>query len=291
MSAVRVLPGRPGLYRLGPSTTPISAADMEGNIMWRLRRYSFSIVLTLSIIGFSALYFLAPERSSMGAYVKSAAEPPSEQSMGPNSGSLPATVSVYSDPADAAVLIEDDTVGRTPLDTHRLPAGVYFITVAKNDYSEMDTVMALGNNDTAVYRPQLRPTYEGRRTSETRAARLPRPLPSEPVHPIQEQPAPAELVPEQIPTRETGGASSANSTDNAPVSASATGILTLSTDPGSTAVALNSKMVGLTPLRLDSIPSGTYEITFVRPGYETLTKQVEIRAGEEISLEASLDAQ
>jgi hypothetical protein len=42
-------------------------------------------------------------------------------------------------------------------------------------------------------------------------------------------------------------------------------------------------------LRLDSIPAGTYEITFARSGYETLTKQVEVQVGEEVRLEVSLE--
>jgi len=257
--------------------------------MRRLRRYSFSIVLTLSIVGFSALYFLAPDRSSMGAYVEDGVKTPSAQRVGTNSRSPRARVSVYSDPANAAVIIEGDTVGRTPLDTHRLQAGVYFVTVAKDDYTETDTVMALASNDTAVYRPRLRPMYRGPETSEMGAERFPRPLPSEPVRPIQEQPAPAELVPERLSLPETADTPIGENVEDAPVSEPTTGILTLRATPESAAVALNSEVVGLTPMQLDSIPAGTYEITFARSGYETLTKQVEVRAGEEIRLEVSLE--
>ena len=259
-----------------------------GGFMRRLRRYSFSIVVTLSVIGFSALYYFAPERSSMGAYVEDAAITSSDPE-GPNGGSQVANVSVYSDPTDAVVIIEGDTVGRTPLDTHRLQSGVYFVTVAKDDYSETDTVMALGSTDSAVYRPRLRPMYEARETPETMAERLPSPLPSEQVRPIQEQPAPATLVPERIPPHETAGVSSVQTTESAPVSAPTTGSLTLRSNPESTAVALNSEVVGLTPLRLDSLSAGTYEITFARSGYATLTRQVEIQAGENVRLEASLE--
>jgi hypothetical protein len=257
--------------------------------MRRLRRYSFSIVLTLSIVGFSALYFLAPDRSSMGAYVEDGAKTPSAQRVGTNSRSPRATVSVYSDPSNAAVIIEGDTVGRTPLDTHRLRAGVYFVTVAKDDYTETDTVMALASNDTAVYRPRLRSTYRGPETPETTAERLPRPLPSKPVRPIQEQPAPAELVPERLSLPETSGATIGENVEDVSASGPTTGILTLRATPESAAVALNSEVVGLTPLRLDSIPAGTYEITFARSGYETLTKQVEVQVGEEVRLEVSLE--
>ncbi len=255
--------------------------------MRRLRRYSFSIVLTLSIIGFSALYFLAPDRSSMGA--EDAAKTSSAQIVGTNSKSSRATVSVYSDPGDAVVIIEGDTVGRTPLDTHRLRAGVYFVTVAKDDYSDTDTVMVLGSNDTAVYRPRLRPTHRGREPPETNPEKFPRPLPSQRVRPIQETPAPAELVPERLSLSEAADASIGENAENAPVSGPTTGILTLRATPENAAVALNSEVVGLTPLRLDSIPAGTYEITFARSGYETLTKQVEVRAGEEARLEVSLE--
>lgn len=262
--------------------------------MRQLRRYSFSIVLALFIVGVSALYFYASRSSVEQAETISAEQRKGE--IPDNSRSQRATLSVYSEPANAAVIMKGDTVGRTPLIEHRLQTGVYGVTVAKKNYWYRDTVVVLRGNQAAVYRPQLRRRYRGEESGtqteaqETNGERSPRPPPGEQQRPIQEGTTTAEAVPESSPAQETSADSSGKNEVNGSVDAPTAGTLRLRAEPESTAVEVNKEAVGRSPLRLDSVPPGIHEVAFARPGYKTLTKQVEVRAGGEVSLEVSLAA-
>lgn len=262
--------------------------------MRQLRRYSFSIVLTLSIVGISALYYYT---SRSGVELEAPEITFVEQREGtiPGTRSQRAILSVYSEPANAAVIMMGDTVGRTPLIEHRLQAGVYVVTVAKKNFRDRDTVVVLRGNQAGVYEPQLRRIYRDERRAqveaqETKAERSSRPPPSVQQGPTQEAAAVAEVLPQNNPARETSADSSREKEGKASVEAPTTGILRLNADPENTTVEINGEVVGRTPLRLPRVPSGIHEVIFAHPGYETLTKQVEVRAGGEVSLGVSLDA-
>ncbi|MFB6230131.1 MAG: PEGA domain-containing protein [Salinibacter sp.] len=274
-----------------------------------LRRYSFSIVAVLVIIGFGALLYFTPKRgfraSVYGGEGQNASTPVAEQSGG-GSGPRRAALSVYSEPTGALVIIEDDTVGTTPIDGHRLQSGVYAVAVAKENYSSQDTVLALRSDESAVYWPQL--TRAGvedgaPRETQTRSARATRTRRSSSDEPPESRTSPSAQQ-EQAAEQSAPGVASRNrqnqqtdaagssGEDDADSSAVARpiGALRLRADPDSTAVELNAEPVGRTPLRLDSVPAGTHEVTFARSGYEALTRQVDVQAGEETIVNVSLDA-
>jgi hypothetical protein len=275
----------------------------------RLRRYSFSIVALLVIIGFSALLYFTPERgfreSLYGGADQNASDSAAEQSEG-SSGSRRAALSVYSEPTGAMVIIEGDTVGTTPVDGHRLRSGVYAVAVAKENYSGQDTVLALRSDESTVYWSQLtRAGVEDGAPRETqarlvRAARTrrspsdeqpeSRTSPSAQQEQAEEQNASG--VASQNPQNRQTDAAGFSGEDDADSSAVArpTGTVRLRADPDSTAVELNAEPVGRTPLRLDSVPAGTHEVTFARSGYEALTRQVDVQAGGETTVNVSLDA-
>lgn len=275
----------------------------------RLRRYSFSIVVILSIVGVGALLYFAPQRGFRGAAYKGQAQDTSgqtEKQEEDSPESRRATLTVYSAPTDAWVIIEGDTVGRTPLPDHRLQSGVYMVAVAKENYSTQDTALALRGGDLAVYRPQMsRADRAGRETQELveRTSRTPsggqqepaqqepaQQAPSRQQEAIQQQEAATDVTPGVRQDQAPNADPSREETPESSATARPTGTLQFRTDPGGTAVELNEEAVGQTPLRLDSVPAGTHEVTFARSGYETLTRQVEVQAGEEVAVEVSLDA-
>jgi hypothetical protein len=62
---------------------------------------------------------------------------------------------VYSQPAGARVIVEDDTIGTTPLKGRRFSTGTYFVSVMKEDYEAQDTVLTLSADQPTVYTPRL----------------------------------------------------------------------------------------------------------------------------------------
>ena len=242
----------------------------------RLRRHSFSIVLTVAIVGFGALLYFAP---GPGSPVETAGPDPQNAASGRasqsrNAGGLGtgyATLTVNSAPSEASVVIEGDTVGTTPLEGHRLRSGIYIVSVAKADYFARDTVMVLRDDQSVVYTPRL-----DARDAASQPATARRPGPSRT----------AQNRPRSSPDASSTPPSAANDTSSdQPV-----GTLVLQTTPESTRVTLNGTEVGTTPLALDSVPVGSFEVAFSRSGYVPVSRQIDVRAGQETTLTVSLEA-
>jgi hypothetical protein len=53
-------------------------------------------------------------------------------------------------------------------------------------------------------------------------------------------------------------------------------------------VSLDGHVLGTTPLRVLALPPGTYTIQLDNPGYQPVTRMVEIRAGETTPLKVDL---
>lgn len=245
-------------------------------LVTRLRRNSFLILSTLAIIGVGALLYFAPHPYFGG----------------PTLGSEYATLSIYSKPDNASVIIRGDTVGVTPLEDHRVRPGVYTISVAKTDYVEHDTVLTLRADQSTVYLPQLNEQANLSDLQDTTqepsigGSFEQDPSQNDGVEQIPDQESSAGEVVTTNRGSEPGGEPStdggANSLDF--------GSLVISSDPESTTVELNGDVAGTTPLTLENVPAGTHEVTFTHPGHETVTRQVEVRAGENVPLEVSLEA-
>jgi hypothetical protein len=263
-----------------------------------LRRYSFSITLVIAILGVGALIYYAPERLSPE---QSFSEPASTSA----SETKNATLSVYSEPAGATVVVGADTAGITPLESHRVRAGTYLVSISKEDYVERDTAMTISANQSLVYAPQLRreaPSGEDEQDAPSGLSTTEdfRPAPSpdrSPERGSDQESYAGEPSNSPQPQRTSQGqalrseppANDGESSDEG--SALVTGSLELRADPGRATVELNGYRVGSTPVRLDRVAAGTHEITFSRPGYETVTRQVQINGRDTVTVEASLKAQ
>ncbi len=273
----------------------------RGGFLRLLRRHAFSITLVAAVLAVGALIYFSPRRLAPepdGTGVALGREAVSDDAY--------ATLSVYSEPEGATVIIGDDTVGVTPIDTRRVRSGTHVMSVAKKGYVSRDTAMTLAANQSAVYVPRLSP--EGT-ASEGEQREAPAPSTPEDVGP-----GPS-ADPDQATDPPRDEASAQDSYAGAPSGASreqeasrerapspdpaaedetdslVMGTLELSTDPESTVVELNGYKVGTTPVSLDQVVAGTHEVAFTRPGYETVTRRVDVGEKDTVTVEASLELQ
>ena len=259
-----------------------SPSTQKRGLFGLLRRYSFSITVVLSALAVGALLYFSPTRLVS-----------QQNAGGPTSSSGYSTLSIYAEPAGAAVIVGADTVGTTPVQNHRLPAGTYLVTVTEAGYVDRDTVLTLSADESAMYAPQLRregafsaPEQSGSQRPSTAAASRTDPAPDE--RRSSEEFARESDVASEEASR--GRTSNPDPPEEGETNALAMGGLTVRSDPGSTAVEINGYRVGSTPMRLDQVAVGTHEISFSRPGYASVTKRVEVTANDTATVTASLEA-
>lgn len=250
-------------------------SSKRGSILHFFRRYAFSITLVATILAVGALIYYAPERLAPDP---SAGESPPVDRF--------SSLYVYSQPDSARVIVENDTLGTTPLESRRLSPGTYFVSVTKEGYVAQDTVLTLAANEPTIYTPRLNQRGDLIGGEE--------PSPDRSPDDASNQPSPQESYAESPPaTRPDRGDSqeqaTRSATERTPGSLT-TGRLTLQSTPGSVTVELNGYRVGSTPVSLDQVAAGTHEITFAHPEYETVTKQVEVSGNDTVAVDAILEA-
>lgn len=278
----------------GPSWEPYqSPQESGGGGLYFLRRYAFSITAVTAALAIGALIYFAPIRLA-----------PDEPLPRPAERSQPPSLSVYSQPSGASVIVGADTIGVTPIQNHRLSSGTYLVTVDRADYGSRDTVVTLSAGQSAVLRPRLRPED---------ALAGPQPLSessfsagngegspqSNPPEGRSEPPSPPPQTSPNTTTSDPGNEADGEEPQDASPTPPpendtptlVTGTLTLRSEPGSTAVALNGYDVGTTPATLDEVAAGTHDVTFSRRGYETVTRRVEVTGNETATVTASLRRQ
>jgi hypothetical protein len=228
---------------------------------------------------------------------------PDDRTRGPGDRESQATLSIYSAPTGATVIVGADTAGTTPVTDHSLSAGTYLITVEKEGYRRRDTVLTVSADQSARYRSRLPPDE---------------PAPNEPVP--NESAADAQRTRSGSSPAPPGGAASSDrsATSSAPSSSASgntsssddseapspgasgteeanrlvTGSLVLRATPESTAVRLNDRYeVGPTPSVLGEVGVGRHELRFSRPGYKTTTRRVDVTRNDTAVVEVSLAPQ
>lgn len=187
-----------------------------------------------------------------------------------------ANLSVFSEPAGAAVLVDGDSVGATPLNRYPIRSGVYIITVEQEGFFSSDTVAVLRNNQAPTYSVALNPRPE---------------------LPADESPTVAEERPDTPTASPSADATEPASSDPEPTPdppptaepAPTTGTLRFDSDPAGAQVQLDGSVVGTTPLTLDGIDAGLRTVRITRAGYDTTQTQVAVVAGEVQTVQASLE--
>lgn len=274
-----------------PSWEPYQSPESGGNPFRLLRRYAFSITVVTAAVAIGALIYFAPTQLAPE-------EGSSIQTTDPvTNDEARATLSVSSQPTGAAVIVGADTVGVTPIENHKLSAGTYLVTVTREDYESRDTVLTLSDGESAAFTSRLTQAESAFEEQDLTDASPPTnedpsALPgdeSPAANPSSSEPP----LPDEAPSSSSGMTvdeppSPAPENDDAtPV----TGTLVLRTTPDGTTVKLDGNEVATTPTTLTEVEAGTHEVNFVRSGYQTVTRLVEVSGNDTMTIAATLERQ
>ena len=111
------------------------------------------------------------------------------------------------------------------------------------------------------------------------------PAPPEPDSAVHTPESPREL---QAPARAPGALAVAAGTRAAVSDAAGTGLLDVSSHPAGAIVALDGRVVGVTPVLIRNVNQGTHVIGIEAPGFSRWATSVEVRAGESARVGATL---
>jgi hypothetical protein len=177
-----------------------------------------------------------------------AAEPPAPAAAAPTTGQL----IVRSTPAGAAVTVNGEWRGRTPLTIDDLPLARHDLRVVQEGYRVWQQTVALSADDPA-------------RTVSMQLERQPRAA-APPPRPRAAEPQPP-----------------------APAARSFTGSLYVDSRPRGASVYLDGKRIGTTPMRLPEVPIGSHVVRLELPDHRTWAVSTRVASGEEARVTGSLD--
>lgn len=315
----------------GPQWVPYQPPPPSGGerVWMTVRRMAFPVLLVLFMAGLGGLLYLSSDlqgAQSVREWVGIEASPSAPMNRTPSAaggttttdGSAPrsstalgggagatatgdgrlgtgyANLSVFSEPAGASVLVDGDSVGTTPLNRYSIPSGVYIITVERDSFFAADTVAVLRNNQAPTYSVTLNPRPplpdDQRPALADRGSASPSGSGSATDAPSSSTPA------DPSPPTSSSTASSSAAQDAAPPAptpepAPTTGTLRFVSTPAGARVQLDGAPVGETPLTLNDMDAGAYDVTFTRPGYDTLRTQVALSPAEERTVQGALNPQ
>ncbi|WP_263810450.1 MULTISPECIES: PEGA domain-containing protein [Salinibacter] len=262
-----------------------SPQESRGGALRLLRRYAFSITAGTIALAIGLLIYFAPTRLTPdpGAPPTADDEPTS-------------TLSVDSQPPGAVVIVGADTAGVTPIDNHPLPPGTYLVTIDRADYGSRDTVITLSAGQSAALSPRFSRDESAVAAQGQAAARSQGSAPAglSSGEPSPSSPSPSPPGPgDETPGSASDGppASSRSDPSTAPAGgdiAPVTGTLVLRATPDRATVALDGEEVGATPATLTEVTTGTYAVTFSRPGHKTVTRRVDVSATDTATVTATL---
>lgn len=207
------------------------------------------------------------------------------------------TLSVFSDPPNATVLIDYDSVGVTPLRNHSIHPGVYILSVAEGSDVRLDTVIVVREGGQAgalsievESGDVVRPSTDEQFASITDEAARVTPRQSQ----EQEPPATDEVTEspqQQSEAAEQGPAPLEEESRPQPPRERATtyGVLSVSSAPSGAEVQIDGKRAGVTPLHLQEISAGSRRISVHMDGYETASAVVDIEPGRLASVHEILE--
>ncbi|HID38664.1 MAG TPA: PEGA domain-containing protein, partial [Calditrichaeota bacterium] len=170
----------------------------------------------------------------------------------PNKKAKPAlaylTLKVSSVPTRALVLINGDSLGRTPLQNHTIKAGTYTLHISKEKYEAKDTTVVLENEHIYELAFVLNPVVEKQIPVDKRVIAS-----ADKTHPAQK------LV-----------------------------TLSVRSIPAGAELWLNGKHRGQTPFQQSSLKPGVYRLTLEKEGFDSFSKVINLKSGKIQKITAKL---
>lgn len=274
--------------------------------------FLFACLLTIGILAmlFIRSEVLLREPDTTPSQVLAPAQPASEQ--------VSAPLSITTQPASAAIFIDGEFVGVSPLQEHVLATGAHRISVQKQNYASHDTVLTLAGGPAVLYlflrvaedtafveesQDQPPPELAADETSQDTQLALEQTAPPEPVPP-EEQPAP---IPEVTPANPDQVTNLPDNTDTdlagddpsdtlAEVVDSLAveepivemGELRVLSQPSGASVWLGDQQVGVSPLLLTDVEAGAQQVTLRLDGYESFTTTVDVASQQRAEVNGPL---
>lgn len=166
------------------------------------------------------------------------------------SATTPLSIATF--PQDAQVYLNNEPVGRTPLDDFNVEPGTTRLRLEREGYIPIDT--------TLIIREDERPALFFRLSESD------------------------EAPPSDSPV---AGPSSSNPTPDQPATP-ATGTLFVQSRPSGATVRLGNRLIGTTPLTLNNADVGTFSLSVEQEGFSDFRESIRIREGATTTVEARL---
>ncbi len=269
-----------------PPMPPMSARERLRTL---LERFGFLMAMAVTLLVLTLLFLNADWLLREPAYVSSEAPAAAEAAPAvPPPTPATATLSVETQPAAAAVFVNGDSVGLSPLRSYALPGGTYRLSVRKPAYAALDTTVTLGAGPVTL-RLALQPTPladdqaddQALPPAETASAATPPPdeAPAAAIPRVQEnRPPPSAASPTPPPEV-------ADEPETAPP---AVGDLQITSQPSGASVFLGQEQLGVTPLRVSDVPAGPQQVTLRLDGYEVFTASVTVQPQQDNTFNGQL---
>ncbi len=239
-----------------------------------LRRYGFVIACALFALALGVLFFppldgtwparnaappdaVSPGASaSAGEYAQRGEGAGGLQHLSLNPYDGRGTLAVTTEPAGATVLINSVPVGDTPLREHTLAAGAHVLSVQKEGYRSVDSVVVLRRDRPRVFSITLRARTAGDASDE---------------------------APRTSPERRTAEAAASEqraSEQRASSEVQQQGQLRVASQPAGATARLDGRRIGQTPLLVRDVPPGAYTVTLEAEGHRTAERSVTVRPAQ-----------
>ena len=245
-----------------------------------VRRLSFPVMALLFAAGVAGAVYWSLYEAPAGSVSPNVSVVPEGTRAQTDKG--PAQLTVRSVPEGAAVRVNGDSIGTTPLAGRPLDAGVYMLSVQSKGYFRADTVVVLEAGGQPTLRMTLRPRpgtevasarAEAPARPAQKAVRTPSPKKSSPPSPRPEQsrpPAAASPPPKPAPEKPKVGA-----------------LYVTSTPTGAT-VRVGDEARGRTPVAVSKVPSGPVRVQLSLEGHDDWSAEVTVAPDKTRQVSATL---
>ncbi len=234
-----------------------------------------AIVLTIALLGGYLLLRTTPVGEWAASFLpETAAEgAPAAAAYG---------LSVVTAPAGATVYINLDSMGVTPVDNLPVGRGVYALSLEREGYARIDTMVVLdGSPVRFAFSLADRNLSSWERAEADSWMQTDRP--SEVAAPYEASATtPANSRRAARPERTTATRSTS--------SRGSTGVLLVTSEPTGSHVLIDGELAGRTPLLLQSLRSGAHDVVVQQDGFSSFSSKIALKAGDTETVTARLQA-